>query len=119
MISQSLLILFVPAADPTYSAVTYAAGTSSLPDNTGTGVTVATVTFTDTDAAIEEALTLTMATNQYFTFTDNLDGTGKLYPFEDVFSSRIPFALGCEYRCALFRMAVYHAVAPFYVARNC
>jgi len=71
--------MLATAEAPTYSGVTFAAGSSNLPDSTGAGVTVATVTFADTDTSIEETLTITMATNQYFEFTDNGDGTGLLH----------------------------------------
>jgi len=58
--------------------VTYNAGSSSVSDITGASVPVATVTFTDTDIPIEDALTINMASHNYFTFVDNLDGTGNV-----------------------------------------
>jgi len=71
-----IVFLFILAARPNFAGVTYNAGTSSISDITGASVPVATVTFTDTDTTVEDALTITMVNHNYFTFVDILDGTG-------------------------------------------
>ena len=45
----------------------------TIPDSTGTLVSVALVVATDADG---DAITLFMAVNPYFVFADNFDGTG-------------------------------------------
>jgi len=81
-------VLLFQAASPNFAGVTYNAGTSSISDITGASVPVATVTFTDTDISIDDALTITMASHNYFTFVDNLDGTGKVNNYHNLCNNK-------------------------------
>lgn len=50
-----------------FSGVT--SGVTSILDDEGTSVSIFTIAFTDTDTAIEDWHTVTMATDTYFDFT--------------------------------------------------
>jgi len=65
--------MFVANA-PTFDSNSYVSGNSNIPDTTGANVNVGQIAFTDVDNG--DAMTLSM-TDNYFTFRDNLDGTGK------------------------------------------
>ncbi|XP_052270367.1 protocadherin Fat 4-like [Dreissena polymorpha] len=59
---------------PVFGTTTYTSGSSTILDTTGGGVSIGTVTFTDSDGA--NTISLTMSSNSYFSFVDNRDGTG-------------------------------------------
>lgn len=65
------------AVRPQFQGVTYTTS-NTISDATGGGVTVATLSFTDTDitSGEDDAINITMAPHNYFDFVDNGDGTG-------------------------------------------
>lgn len=74
-----VFVFFTTKADsPNFEAVTYYPS-NTISDATGTGVTVATVSFSDNDITngLDDAITsITMVPHNYFDFVDNGDGTG-------------------------------------------
>ena len=75
MITSGIGLNIISANLPVFGTTTYTSGSSTILDNTAGGVSIGTVTFTDADGA--NTISITMASNSYFTFVDKKDGTGK------------------------------------------